>query len=222
MTPASDLYRAAKRVYSTEGATALTREGLRFVTRRLYRRESYYCYTYALSEAADDSTDEITPTIEGLTSMMVRSNEQADELELQGLEFRSRSPRSRRALDAGAVAHCMFVGRELASVGWIVTTEEAKAALGDPPHKVDFAHGEACTTAVWTNPAFRRMGLGHYGAVVRDCFLLDSGYRVRRSVIGKDNTPSATGAAKLRPEACTEARYVRMLWWKTWRERPLL
>jgi len=56
---------------------------------------------------------------------------------------------------------------------------------------------------------------------VRDRFLLDSGFRTRRSVIGKDNAPSAMGAAKLSPEACTEGRYVKILWWKSWTEKPL-
>ena len=215
------LLERAQRIYRTEGFKPLLRQGLRFVVQRFITCETYYVYRYDVSKVADIDIDEITPGIEGFNERMVHSNREADELELQGFEFRSSTIYSRRALDKGAIAHCMSAGQELAAVGWIAMTEEARVALREPPYKVDFAEGEACITAVWTNPKYRRMGLLYYGGVVRDRFLGDKGIKTRRSMVPKDNIPSVRGAAKYGTELYAEVRYVRILWWKSWKETPV-
>jgi hypothetical protein len=84
------------------------------------------------------------PKIDDFALKIVSTNEEADELEAQGLEFRSQVLNARKRLDKGAIAFCIFVGKELANVSWVAMTLEAKNSLGQPPFRVDFSNNEAC------------------------------------------------------------------------------
>jgi hypothetical protein len=128
----------------------------------------------------------------------------------------------RRRLDKGAIAFCILVDKEIAHLGWVAMTEKAKNTFNSAPYRVDFSNKEACTGATWTNTKYRRKGLMVYGYFKRLQFLRERGITVSRNVVAKNNIASQMAHAKFDPKICGEARYLRILWWKFWTEKPLL
>ena len=161
------------------------------------------------------------PKIDNFTLEVVSTNQEADQLETEGLEFRSQYINSRKALDRGAVAFCIFVGRELAHIFWVGMTEEAKKGMGEPPYKVDFSRGEAFFAGAWTSPHYRRGGLAQYVGFQARQFLWESGKGLVRGTGRTDNTVSQQAYSRLGPKHYAEARYLKILWWKWWKEKPL-
>lgn len=223
MKKLSFLLRRARRIYETEGPTLLARRALSFVACRFFVRRSYYIAVNHYRPSSDGSGPEAPPAIDRLTSTAVVSNRMADEVEANGFEFRSypHFVDARRALDSGAAAICIFAGRELAAISWIALSQEAKDAFGDPPVKVDFSDNEAWTGGVWTNPRYRRMGLGAYRFSKMRQFFLDRHIVTSRACVQKGNVAALSGSAKVGDATYAEGRYLRVLWWTSWRERPL-
>jgi hypothetical protein len=152
---------------------------------------------------------------------IVSTNQEADELEAEGLQFRSHVSNSRERLEKGAIAFCIFVERELASIGWVATTQEAKDSLNEPPYKVGFSNKESCTGGSVTDPKHRGMGLMGYNLWKRFEFLGQMDKVRDRAAVAKDNIPSQRATMRVRTKIHAEARYLRILWWGSWKERPL-
>ena len=76
---------------------------------------------------------------------IVATSQQADEMAADGFDFRLRFVTARRCLDKGATAFCIFSRREIAHIGWVATSEEAKNTFDPPPYQVDFSNRQACT-----------------------------------------------------------------------------
>jgi RimJ/RimL family protein N-acetyltransferase len=216
------LFTRAKQVYQTEGPVNLMRRGLAFVQYRLLEYRTYYLYEARIEEALRAlGEDPMVPTVGGLTVRAVLSNAEADELEAQGFEFRSRATDAVKRLDSGAAASCVFVGRELASIGWAALTREAMDSLDEPPYTVHFADHESCTGRYWTNPKYRGEGLAPYASFNAFKLLRDRGIRVNRTAMNTANVPSVRATERAGFKAYGEGRYLRVLWWKSWKEKPL-
>ena len=199
----------------------LLKRGLAFVAYCLYEERTYHLTVHRLEKVETMNERDLIPRTARLTLEIIASNDEADELEARGLDFRSHVRGSRRRLDGGAAAICLFIGDELAHIGWVAMSREACASLGEPPVAVDFSRGEGFRGAVWTNPRFRRLGLHAYGNYKRLEFMRDKGLAVSRGAIAKSNTVSLRTNEKSGAEVYAEGRYLRVLWWKSWRERPL-
>jgi len=101
------LFNRAKQIYRTEGLTPLLRQVLQFLKPFQYR--THYLYETNIPEAFKGKTEaECMPRIQNFTFRIVATNEEADELEAEGHEFRSQISNSRQNLDKGAVAFCTF------------------------------------------------------------------------------------------------------------------
>lgn len=214
------LLSTAGRVYGTEGPRGLLRRGSRFFLRRLFEYSTYYLYARAGGYSVGMDEAGASARIDGITSRVVTSNSEADELEAQGFEFRSYVPNARERLDQGAVATCVFVGKEIGHIGWVALNQRALDSLDEPPYRVDFAKGEAVGTGAWTNPRHRGKRLRSYGASMFQSVMLENGFSVRRYAIRKSNIASVKTPVTI-SDPCGEGRYLRVLWWKSWRERPL-
>jgi len=214
------LFSQGKHIYQNEGATSLLRRGFAFLLCCFFEYRTFYIYTDHLDNLPDLDRADFMPRISNFTLKLVSSNEEADSLELEGLEFRSQVHYARKALDRGATASCIFVGQELANIGWVALTQEAKDCLRDLPYRVDFSNEEACTGGAWTNPKYRAMGIQTYGHLKRLEFLQAKGIQTKRSVIAKNNLASQRSRAKLaRPGPHAEGRYLKILRWESWKER---
>jgi hypothetical protein len=211
----------ARRVYQTGGLIPLIRQGLRFVSRHLFEYGVYYlARAHTEGIAALDEAD-FVPKVDDFSLRIVATNEEAEELERQGLEFRSCVRNARARLDSGAIAFCVFVGRELGHIGWVAMAQDAMDSLREPPMRIDFANHEAYRGGIWTNPEYRRLRLQLYGNLARRKFLAEQGTVRMYSLIAKRNVGAQLAVAKVNPNFYAEARYLRILWWKSWKEKPL-
>lgn len=215
------LFVRATQIRRTEGWITLLRRTVAFTVGRLFRYRSVYLYEYGTEEVGRLNEADFQPRVDHLVFRIVETNREADELEEQGLEFRSCALNARERLDRGAVAFCIFVGGELASIGWAAMSQEAKDTLPEPPYAVDFRRGEACGADIWTHPEYRRMGLRAYSRFKRLEYLRDHGITTHRSAIARDNVAAQAGHSKTTPRRHAEGRYLKLLWWKSWRETPV-
>lgn len=221
MSRMTGLFRRARHLYRTEGCAVLAKSSFAFVTDRLLKSQTYTLLEHSPSVIQNMAEDDLMPRLEDFTLKIVTTNAEADELEDKGFEFRSCAFNSRERLDKGAVAFVVFVGHEFGSVAWVAMSQEAVDTLGEPPVKMDFAAGEALTGAVHTNPKYRRMRLNLYMGLHIRQFLLDHGIAVMRGAVGNANIASLRANDKFSPRVYAEARYLRILWWKHWTEKPL-
>lgn len=217
------LLRRARRLHETEGTAHLAKRALAFLVGLVFEYRVYYVYADRVSEVLGLGESEVMPKVGDLTIAVVCTNREADDLEALGLEFRSyvRNFDARKALDRGATAICIFAGSVLATIGWVALSPGAKDSLGEPPYRVDFSNGEACSAGLWTHPRYRRQGLRAYGRLKRLEFLQRRGVHTRWGAILRGNTVAREGRAWFQPEPRAQARYLRILWWKWWQERPL-
>ncbi len=129
----------AKRIFQTEGLPPLLTRGFAFLTGYFFQYGTYYLYEIDISKVLkQNNKPDFLPDIPNLTLKVVSTNEQADELDREGFEFRSQFINARKRLDRGAIAFCIFIERELANIGWITLTKQAKDSLIELPFKVDF------------------------------------------------------------------------------------
>ena len=215
----SALLTRAKNIFRTEGLKPLLRRGFDFVRPWFFRYGNYYLYEHALEERNEA---DFMPGIRDLTVKIISTNEEADELAATtGFDIRRRFVRVRNSLDKGAIAFCFFVEGEIAHIGRVALSEEAKNTFDDLPYKVDFSNNEACTGGTETIPEYRGKGLMTYGYFKRFQFLREKGMIASRNAVSKSNIASQRAHAKFGPKICAEARYLKLLWWKFWKEIPL-
>ena len=160
------------------------------------------------------------PKIQDFTVQIVSTNQQADELAANGFDFRSSWLHARRSLDNGAIALCIFIGQELAHIGWIAISEKGKATVDPVPYHVDFPSKQACTGSTVTIPKYEGKGLMKYGYYRRFQFLQEKGILTSRNAVDTSNIASQKVHAKFGPRIYARAHYLRILWWQFWKETP--
>jgi hypothetical protein len=215
------MFAKIKDILNREGFTGLLYRGIMLPARRQWLGMNYaerYYYEHTMRER---NPLEFMPSRRDFTLHVVRTSQQADALEADGYEFRSYQTKASKGLDIGAIALCIFVQRELAHIGWIALTEEAKPYVDDWPYKVDFANKEACTGATLTIPKYRGYGFMEYGYYERFEFLRQMGVVKSRNSVGITNTVSNHVHAKFGPRIYAKARYLRILGLESWKETPL-
>jgi len=211
----------AKQIYQSDGFVPLLRRAVAFAVGLLFFRRSYLIYVDPLKKLQPPNEADLMPKIGNHSSKAASSNQEADDLAAQGFEFRSQVPSARERLDKGAIALCTFVGRELACIEWVTLSQQACDAMGQPPYSVDFSKKEAWSGGLWTNPKYRRMGFRRYSSFKTLEFLLGRGIRTTRTAIATDNVAAHRSRPRFLPGPVTEGRYLRVLWWKSWKEKPL-
>lgn len=219
MSRLSALLTRAKDVFQTEGLKPLLGRGFDFVRGQFFQYKNYYLYEHTLEERNEA---DFMPTIQDFTFMIICTNQEADELAVTtGFDFRRRFVNARHSLDKGAIAFCIMVKGEIAHIGWVALNEQAKKALGPLPYKVDFSNNEAYISSVETIPEYRGKGLMAYGYFKRQQFLREKGMIVSRYAVNVSNVARQRAGARIDPSIYARARYIRILWWKYWKETPL-
>ncbi len=218
----TDLFERAKQVIQDDGWFAFVRNGFAFVVGNVFRYENYYLNERSTASVAGLNEADFTPKISDFALKIISSNREVDRLSAEGFDFRPWYRIYRRRLDAGAIAFCTFVGRELASIVWVATTQQAMGSLGEPPYEVDFEAAESASGGAWTNPKYRRLGFYAYARLKRLQFLTENGITIDRAANSKQNTALNLSVAKfaIRPKI-REGCYLKILWWKSWKEKPL-
>jgi RimJ/RimL family protein N-acetyltransferase len=213
----STLSRRAKYIFHTEGLIPLIRQGFTFLAGYFFRYRTLYLYQHIVGQGNEA---EFVPRVQDFTLEVISTSQQADELAARGFDFRWQVGNFSQRLDKGAIAFCIFVGQELAHIGWIAPTQEAKESLHEPPYKVDYSNGEVCTGSTWTNPKYRGKGLMTYGYFKRFQFLKERGISASRAAVDKGNIASQRMIAKFNTGVYAKVRYLKILCWKSWKEEP--
>ncbi len=214
-----ELLARAKDILRGEGLSTLLRRGLEFY---IFHQDDYYLYCEDLHLAPKMNEADYLPRIEGFTFGVVRSNDEADELAgTQGCDFRRRFVKSRERLGKGAVAFCAFVSGEIANVGWLAPSEQAKRALFDMPLRVDFSDSECYLGGSETVPEYRGKGLMTYNSYRMYRYRSENGIKTARYAMSASNTAARWQASKFEPVTYGRARFMRFLWWKSWKETPI-
>ena len=215
------LFERAKQILQTEGLLSLVKRGFAFGVSHLFEYQTYYLWGNVIEDVRNSNEADFMPEIDNFTLKIISTNQEADELEAGGLEFRSQVKHARERLDSGAVAFCIFIGRELANISWVAMAQRAKDSLNERPFKVDFSNNESWSGGIWSSPKYRRKGLQVYNNLKRFEYLLDKEVVVDLGAIRKGNISSQKANTEFGGKIYAEGRHLKILWWKSWKERPL-
>ena len=215
----------AKDIYQKEGLTTLFKMTVAFLLSSLRFGYGFYYVTEHVLEKRNEP--DFTPKIKDFTFKIVETTQQLDELARDGFDLSLLDiTEARYRLEKGAIVILIFVERELALRHWSALTEEAKNTFNRYPYKVNFTDNEACLGGAWTNPKYRRQGLGMYSLFKLDEFLMSKGIKKKRGITLINNI------AMLRVHEITDekigerriyakARYLRIGRLQFWKETPL-
>jgi hypothetical protein len=217
----SALLSRAMDILRREGPVEVTRRGLRYISQSLFRYGTFDLYEHSI-ELRDE--DRFRPKVWDFTFRIVSSNEEADDLVREGFEDIRRLPvlvDVRKCLDSGAIAFCFFAGQELAHIGWVALSEEAKSCFDNLPYRVRFSNAQACTGGTVTLPKYRGNGFMQYGYFKRFQFLQAKGYSTTRNAVDRHNSAAQSAHGKFNPRVYGKARYLKVASWHWWKESPV-
>ena len=221
MNNLATLLARAKQIHGSEGWVSLIRRGFAFMLHQLYENRTYYLSGHTAEDFRNLNEADFVPKIDNFTLKIISTNQEADALEADGLEFRSYVTNASDRLNKGATAFCVFIERELASIGWTAITQYAKDSFEPSSFKVDFLNNQSWSGGAWTNPKYRRMGLSLYCNFKRLEFLFGKGIVIDFGSIAKENIASWRSIPLFNSRIYAEVRYLRILWWKWWKENLL-
>ena len=151
---------------------------------------------------------------------LILRNHEADELAVKLPDLRGYSVYSAQRLDRGAIACCLFAGREFAHIGWIALDRRAQETIGPYPFPVNFADNEACTGGGYTVRKYENKGLLTYGYYERLTYLRNRGIEVVWNIVEKNNRAAQKVEMKFNPVLFARARYMRIFCLKFWKQTP--
>lgn len=163
------------------------------------------------------------PRLKWFEERFVADNEEADLLALDHEDFRTITRAANQGLESGAVAFCVYVGREVAHVAWLATSDRARAAMDRLGYEVHFDEGEAWTGAAWTAPPYRSNGLLTYSCHRRFEYLLNLGFETSRAAVERTNAGSHRATMRFEPCIYAVGRHWRVFgrrWWSQREARP--
>jgi hypothetical protein len=118
------LARRGGRLLRTEGPWAVLRQAWSFsgwLIGRAFHFRTVYLYEHAL---VPRDRAKYLPRVDSWELRIIHSNEEADRVVAEGFEdLRDVFVFSHRSLDKGAIAFCVYIGTELAHVGWVAEVD---------------------------------------------------------------------------------------------------
>jgi hypothetical protein len=212
-------YELGKYILQKEGFVAFLVKGVRFLAERLFIRVSYYMFEIAVN---DSTKLESKPKIQDFAFETILTGQRLKELVAQGCDFGIHIFNAEEKLNNGAIMSCVFVGKELACIHWAAATQKTMNILTEIPYKVDFSNSEAYLGWSETNPKYRRLHLSSYLYWEEKKFLVKMGKTTGRTLVEKSNLASLKCLFKAGGRVHGEARYLRISWWKSWKEKPVV
>lgn len=202
-----------------EGLLPLVMEGIQFLKSRVFEFKRYYLYEMALNEPMKF---EPAPKIKDFVFEIVLTNQRLDELVAKGFNFGIQGIRARKKLDKGAVMFCVFIAKKLACIHWAAITREAKEMIVIVPTRVDFLNNEVYLGWSETRPEYRQLGLSEYLISEKLKLFIKMGKTTGKWTVVKSNAASNKLTVKIGARIYGEARYLNILWWKSWKEQHLV
>ena len=210
----------ARRRLSEDGFIALLKKSVSYTVEKIAWYQGYYVLTGAIKEFSPDP-DANKPVIENLCYHFFHSNKEADEIARTHEDFRSYYVNSRKQLDNGVIALCVYTGKEIGFACWFALNEKAKKTFNDIPYRVDFENKQSCSGGYLTPARHRRKGFMTYAVHLQNRYLQEKGIVLDKSIIKTGNSISIQSSYGFGYRFTAKARYFKFLWWKFWRETPV-
>jgi len=204
----------ARRVAREEGLPSLVNKIFVRLTSRVFRYRTFHCFEHTLQERNEA---DFLPKISPFTLEILSSAEEVDKLSQAGFDFGDYRRPIKFWLDKGATVFCIFARRELAHMGYVITSQKTHQKL-QPAFWVNFANHEASTGGTITVPKYRGKGLMAYGYFKRFQFLIERGITTSRNAVATDNIASLKVMAKFQPRVHSKLYSLKILRWRFYRE----
>ena len=206
------------------GIYVLQKEGIRtflsqvfsFLGSFFYGRGSYYIYEKTLTK---NERYQFNTKLQNATIKIISAPEEFEQLVSDGYDFKMILFKDK--LKKGAVAFCAFANKELAHVTWAALNEKAKKEIDYLPFEVAFQNKEVCSGASFTEPKYRGKGLFSYIYAYIFPYLAQRGMVKDKFTIEVNNISSQKALAKFNPIITGKGHYLKILWWKFWKEEPI-
>ena len=203
----------------SEGLTSLFRRAIRYLGRQLFIIAEYYVREHYCGEL---NKSDYLPGVGDHQIEIVSDNDAADRLASElGIDFRTQVINAERRLHEGAIAFCLFVGNELASIIWIGFTARAQKTLNSHPYFVNYADNEGFTDGAETMLKYRNRGLMACLCYHRNNYMKEHGIKTLIGIDAVDNIAIYKVQSKFPSRLRAKARYIKVLWWQYWKETPL-
>jgi hypothetical protein len=198
-----------------EGWAAFLNQAFSYCRGRVFSFGTYYLYEKNIHFTAESPGSK--PRVECEFKLISDIN-QLNSLVSEGYDPKVRSFIWK--LEKGALAFCIFVHKELASVTWVGFDMQAKREIDNLPFTVEFKMGEVCSGASFTQPAFRGLELLRYTYLHIFNYLIQRQVTKDKFSINVKNTASQSAHAKLGFVIAGKWRYLKILGWENWKQRP--
>ena len=166
---------------------------------------------------------ESTPKIKDFVFEIVTTGQRLKDLAAQGCDFGINIIGAEEKLNKGAIMFCIFMGKELACVHWAAANQEAiNTLINKTCYKTDFSNNEAYLGWSETNPKYRRAGLSMYVILEKVRLLTTMGKTTGKCLVARNNVASRKAIIKCGGRIYGEGRYLKILSWKSWKEKPVV
>jgi hypothetical protein len=211
-----NLLALALKVLNKEGPVCLFRKSIVFLRTQICSHEIFYLMVHEIT-ALD--VNQYLPRIPDYEIRFLSAPKDAFDMLTYGYDIYSRPFfNTLERLTAGAVAFCVLIDKDVAHVGWIALSEEAKKTIDPNPFVVDFRHREACTGGTMTLPKYEGLGLMTFGYFKRIEYLYNNGFRFFRSSVGIKNTASLKVHAKFNAHIYAVLHHYTVIGMSFWRK----
>jgi hypothetical protein len=218
---ATNLFTGAKTIFKEEGLFSLIKRGLVFIAG--YENKTFFLYECKIRKHDKANEKIFLPRPKNYCLKIISSSEQIEDLIDEGFDISYIAGDRRFELKKpGSLEFLLFVEKELAAIGLIAITAEAKNSFNPQRYKVDFTHGEVCGGAVFTVPGFMAKNLVTF-LVYSGCeYLAQTDTKVLKCIIETKNTTMQKIFKKVYSDCqtCTRAHYLKIFGFKIWREHP--
>jgi len=208
-----------KHIYHNEGLISCINRGFSFIRGYLFGSGAIYVYKRTIGR---ESEKNYIPKNQGITFRVIYSNQQADELVSSGFDdFRFYIFSSKKRLNKGVIACCVYVKKSLAHIRWVALNNESLKALVPYPFEVNFLHGEACSEDAFTIPTFRGQGFSRYARYMTQQLLIRNGVTTLKQTTRVGDIKGQDTQKREGYKRCSEVRFTNTLWWKRCKETPI-
>jgi len=176
-------------IYRDEGALSLMKRMLSFLFSKILLYETYYLTKIHIEDSLIKQPKPVD-FADKLTFKWIESNYQAEEIAREYEDFRPYTKNAHQRLDAGGIAVCTYVDKELACYAWVAINESGMKAMSHMPVTIDFDNKEVYSSYSYTIPKYRRKGIRYYRLRFRYKMFVEKGVEVLCSAIRTNNYAS--------------------------------
>jgi hypothetical protein len=202
----------------TSGIKTFLRREIYFIRTLFINHLKFYVYRTSLENIPTCQY----PELDIICKVLVKPSDVAV-LEQAGYDLGPFLVKNDYRLKQGALSICFFQNKTISHVAWIATNQQAKMSLTDIPCRVSIENGEAYLGRLIRNPRLKRPGFSAITIYIKSLEILrENGQKNCSFIILENNIiPQVSLAKRAQILPSASARYLKILWWRWWWEKPL-